>query len=77
VKTKPFNEFESLILMKCQNIHHFMNTTFSAKEPIQQMIDIIEFDRLHVLFGIKHRTVCGSEHTCNDHEMDRVSATYS
>jgi hypothetical protein len=64
LKTKPFEEFESLILRKCQNIH-LVNTTFFAKEPIQQMIDIIEIDRLQVLFGTIHRTVCGSENTCN------------
>ena len=64
LKTKPFDEFESLILRKCQNIH-LVNTTFFAKEPIQQIIDIIEFDRLQVLFDSIHRTVCGSEHTCN------------
>jgi hypothetical protein len=39
--------------------------TFFAKEPIQQIIDIIKFDRLEVLFDTIHRTVCGSEHTCN------------
>ena len=64
LKTKPFDEFESLILRKCQNIH-LVNTTFFAKEPIQEIIDIIEFDRLKVLFDSIHRTVCGSEHTCN------------
>jgi hypothetical protein len=46
LKTKPFDEFESLLLSERQNIQHFKNTTFSAKEPIQQMIDIIEFDQL-------------------------------
>ena len=61
LKTKPFDEFKSLILRKCQNIH-LVNTTFFAKEPIQQ---IIEFDRLQVLFDSIHHTVCGSEHTCN------------
>ena len=64
LKTKPFEDFELLILRKCQNIH-LVNTTFFAKEPIQQIIDIIEFDRLQVLFDTIHRTVCGSEHTCN------------
>ena len=64
LKTKPFEDFELLILRKCQNIH-LVNTTFLAKEPNQQIIDIIEFDRLQVLFDSIHRTVCGSEHTCN------------
>jgi ankyrin repeat protein len=63
LKTKPFEDFELLILRKCQNIH--LVNTFFAKEPIQQIIDIIEFDRLQVLFDTIHRTVCGSEHTCN------------
>jgi hypothetical protein len=31
LKTKPFDEFESLILKKRQNIQHFVNTTFFVK----------------------------------------------
>jgi hypothetical protein len=65
LKTKAFDEFESLILRKCQNIQHFVNTTFSAKQPIQQMFDMIEFNRLPVLFGAIHSTVYGIENTYN------------
>jgi hypothetical protein len=50
LKTKPFEDFELLILRKCQNIH-FVNTFF-AKEPIQQIIDIIKFDRLLLIFTL-------------------------
>jgi hypothetical protein len=49
LKTKPFEDFELLILKKCQNIH-LVNTTFLAKEPNQQIIDIIEF------IGAKYQT---------------------
>jgi hypothetical protein len=44
LKTKPFDEFESLILGKC------MHTTFSVKKSIPEMNDIIEDDRLQLLF---------------------------
>jgi hypothetical protein len=36
LKTKPFDDFKSLLLEECHNIQHFVNTTFSAKKPIQQ-----------------------------------------
>jgi ankyrin repeat protein len=55
LKTKPFDEFKSLILRKRQNIHHFVRTTFSIKKPNPGMSDIIEYirlrRRLHLLFG--------------------------
>ena len=44
LKTKPFDEFESLILGK------YMHTTFSVKKSIPEMNDIIEDDRLQLLF---------------------------
>ena len=55
LKTKPYDEFESLILRKRQNIQHFFNTTFSVKQPTQQ-IHLNEFghDRLDLLFGLIH-----------------------
>ena len=54
LRTKPYDEFESLILRKRQNIQHFVNTAFSVKKPNQQKIDLNEFDhdRLHLLFGL-------------------------
>jgi ankyrin repeat protein len=51
LKTKPFDEFKSLILEKCQNIHHFVKSTFSVNKSITVTIDIIQRDRLHLLFG--------------------------
>jgi hypothetical protein len=33
LKTKPFDEFELLILMKRQNICHFVKTSFSVNKP--------------------------------------------
>jgi hypothetical protein len=39
LKTKPIDEFDSLILRKRQNIHHFVDTIFSVNRPTQQMID--------------------------------------
>jgi ABC-type dipeptide/oligopeptide/nickel transport system ATPase component len=52
LKTKPYDEFESLIIRKRQNIQHFVKTTFSVKKLNQQKIDLNEFDhdRLHLLF---------------------------
>ena len=50
LKTKPFDEFKSLILSKRQNIHHFVHTTFSVKMQIPWMNDINEYIRLHLLF---------------------------
>jgi hypothetical protein len=54
LRTKPYDEFESLILRKRQNIQHFVNTAFSVKKLNQQKIDLNEFDhdRLHLLFGL-------------------------
>jgi hypothetical protein len=50
------------------DIHDFVAATFSANMPTQQMIDVIEYGRLFLLFDVKvHK----------HHEMDRVSATYS
>jgi hypothetical protein len=51
LKTKPFDEFKSLILGKCQNIRHFVKSTFSVNKSITVTIDIIQRDRLHLLFG--------------------------
>jgi hypothetical protein len=51
---KLFDEFESLILKKSQNIRHFVHTTFSVKKPNPGRSDIIEYihlrSRLHLLF---------------------------
>jgi hypothetical protein len=33
LKTKPFDEFESMILRKRSNIHHFVNKTLFVKKP--------------------------------------------
>jgi hypothetical protein len=41
LKTKPFDEFKSLILGKCQNIRHFANSTFSVNKSITETIDIL------------------------------------
>jgi ankyrin repeat protein len=46
LKTKPFDEFESLILRKHQNIRHFVHATFSVEKPIRETSDIIECFRL-------------------------------
>jgi hypothetical protein len=51
LKTKPFDEFKSLILGKCQNIRHFVKSTLSVNKSITETIDIIQRDRLHLLFG--------------------------
>jgi ankyrin repeat protein len=47
LKTKPFDEFKSLILRKRQNIHDFVRKNFSIKMPIPWTSDIIEYIRLH------------------------------
>jgi ankyrin repeat protein len=47
LRTKPFDEFESLILRKRRNIQHFVNTNFSAEK---QMFDFISYERLSLLF---------------------------
>jgi hypothetical protein len=43
LKTKPFDEFESLILRKRWNIQHFVNTNFSAEKHIQLMFVFVDF----------------------------------
>jgi ankyrin repeat protein len=48
LKTKPFDEFELLILMKRQNICHFVKTSFSVNKP--ETIGSIQRSRLHLLF---------------------------
>jgi predicted transcriptional regulator len=48
LKTKPFDEFESLILRKHENIRHFVQKTLSG--GIQKQFDINELIRLFVLF---------------------------
>jgi ankyrin repeat protein len=62
LKTKPFDEFESLILRKRENIHHFVHTTFSVKRPHQQMIGGIEYNRLHLLFDSVLHVESGPEY---------------
>jgi hypothetical protein len=47
LKTKPFDEFELLILMKRQNICHFVKTSFSVNKP--ETIGSIQRSRLHLL----------------------------
>jgi hypothetical protein len=55
LKGKPLEEFESFILEKCQNIHHFMNTTFSTIKRIPEMIDFFfGVDPLHDLFDTNY-----------------------
>jgi ankyrin repeat protein len=62
LKTKPFDEFESLILRKRENIHHFVHTTFSVKSPHQQIIGGIEYNRLHLLFDSVLHVESGPEY---------------
>ena len=62
LKTKPFDEFKSLILGKCQNIRHFANSTFSVNKSITETIDIIQRYRLHLLFGRVFNVKSGTEY---------------
>ena len=48
LKTKPFDEFELLILKNRQNICHFVTTSFSVNKP--ERIGSIERSRLNLLF---------------------------
>ena len=62
LKTKPFDEFESLILRKRQNIEHLLNYTFHVEKPNQEDIDVDEYGRLHLLVGTVYHLESGIEH---------------
>jgi ankyrin repeat protein len=53
LKAKPIDKFESLILRKRDDIHDFVAATLSANMPTQQMIDVIEYGRLFLLFYVE------------------------
>jgi hypothetical protein len=50
LKRKPFNEFESLILRKHENIGHFAQKTLSVTNYIEALSSITELQRLQLLF---------------------------
>jgi hypothetical protein len=50
LKRKPFNEFESLILRKHENIRHFAKKTLSIKNFIETEPDTTVLQRLQLLF---------------------------
>jgi ankyrin repeat protein len=54
LKTKPFDEFESLILRKHENIHQFVQKIPSSKEDIKKQYCIVERRRLPLLFHSVH-----------------------
>ena len=52
LKTKPFDEFQSLILRKhqCESIRHFWEKTLSVEKIIQKLFDFTEWRCLIMLF---------------------------
>jgi hypothetical protein len=49
LKTKPLDEFESLILRKHENIHHLLQKKLSFTKGNPKQSNINEFIRLYVL----------------------------
>jgi len=63
LKTKPFDEFESLVLRKRENIRHFVQKTLSVDKPIQKQSDIAEQNRLYLLFDSVYCWKSDPEHS--------------
>jgi hypothetical protein len=55
LKTKHFDEFESLVLRKHENIQHFVKKTLTFKGGIPKLSDITQHMHLYVLLDREHR----------------------
>ena len=62
LKTKPFDEFQSLILRKQENIRHFVQKTFSVRKNFQKWSDFAEHMSLHLLFDMVYHENSDTDH---------------
>jgi len=63
LKTKPFDEFQSLVLRKQENIRHFVQKTLSVEKHIQKWSDFTEHRSLYLLFDMVYRENSDPEHS--------------